>query len=126
MNNQNHCIFCDKKNDVLLENDLAYAVLDKFPVTGGHTLVIPKRHFPDYFDITAAELKSIHELILLRKEQLLIEDPSINGFNIGINNGRTAGQTIMHLHVHLIPRRANDSADPTGGVRGVIAGKQRY
>ena len=126
MNYKNYCVFCENKHEIMLENDLAFAILDKFPVTKGHTLIIPKRHFPDYFNITTEELNAIHELILLRKEELIQQDKAISGFNIGINNGRTAGQTIMHLHFHLIPRRDNDSTDPTGGVRGVIAGKQKY
>jgi ATP adenylyltransferase len=126
MNKDHGCIFCKLKNNFLLENDLTYAILDRFPVTPGHTLIIPKRHFPDYFDISMRELEALHELILERKAQLFDNDSSITGFNLGINNGRSAGQTVMHLHVHLIPRRENDSSDPTGGVRGVIAGKQKY
>lgn len=126
MSHINNCIFCRKENENLLENDLAFAVLDKFPVSEGHTLIIPKRHFPEYFDITIEELQAVHELLLKRKDQLLQQDSSISGFNIGVNNGRVAGQTIMHLHIHLIPRRENDSKDPTGGVRGVISGKQKY
>jgi diadenosine tetraphosphate (Ap4A) HIT family hydrolase len=122
----NNCIFCKNNSPTLLENHLAFAILDKFPVSTGHTLIIPKRHFPEYFDITWEELKAVHELILKRKDQLMQQDASITGFNLGINNGRSAGQTVMHLHVHLIPRRENDTKDPTGGVRGVISGKQKY
>lgn len=123
---RNNCIFCSNNNQILLENDLAFVILDKFPVSKGHSLIIPKRHFPEYFEITPEELQAVHDLILERKAQLLKQDSTITGFNIGINNGRTAGQTIMHLHLHLIPRRKNDTKDPTGGVRGVISGKQKY
>jgi len=126
MKRDRNCIFCNFASGILLENDLAFAVLDRFPVSNGHTLIIPKRHFPDYFDITSQELEAVHDLILKRKDQLTALDNSIKGFNIGINSGRVAGQTIMHLHVHLIPRRENDTEDPTGGVRGVISGKQKY
>lgn len=126
MYKDNNCIFCKIEHDILLENDLAFAILDRFPVTSGHTLIIPKRHFPEYFDITSQELAAIHEILIKRKEQLMKSDKTIFGFNIGINNGRVAGQTVMHLHVHLIPRREKDTKDPTGGVRGVISGKQKY
>ena len=126
MNNSSNCIFCDGIEGILLENDLAFAILDKFPVSFGHTLIIPKRHFPEYFEITSEELEAVHELILKRRDQLLQQDNSIIGFNLGINNGSAAGQTVMHLHVHLIPRRENDTKDPTGGVRGVISGRQKY
>jgi len=120
------CIFCNPENGIILENENAYAMLDGFPVTNGHTLIIPKRHFSDYFDIENEELIAIHELIKLRKEQLMVKDPSIEGFNIGINVGGVAGQTIFHLHVHLIPRRKNDTQNPKGGVRGVIPNKMSY
>ena len=103
------CIFCDPDKRIILENDLAYAMLDGFPVTQGHTLVIPKRHFSDYFDITKKELSAVHDLLTVRRNQLLAEDKTIEGFNIGINAGQVAGQTIFHLHVHLIPRRKNDT-----------------
>ncbi|MDA3813294.1 MAG: HIT family protein [Candidatus Cloacimonetes bacterium] len=91
-----------------------------------HTLIIPKRHFSDYFDITEKELIAINNLLKERRKQLLIEDKSIKGFNIGINSGEVAGQTIFHLHVYLIPRRKNDTQNPKGGVRGVIPTKMSY
>lgn len=122
------CLFCngiDKKH-IILENGLAYAILDKYPVTYGHTLIIPKRHFADYFEITKAELNAVHDLIKIRRKQLLEEDKSIEGFNVGVNSGKVAGQTIYHCHIHLIPRRKGDVKDPTGGVRGVIPSKRIY
>jgi len=127
MNNINkHCVFCNSGNRVIIENEYAYAMLDVFPVTKGHTLIISKRHFSSYFQITEEELLSINALLLEMRKQLLEEDKSIEGFNIGINSGEVAGQTIFHLHVHLIPRRKNDTQNPKGGVRGVIPNKMSY
>ena len=122
------CLFCKLASSeiVVLENDLVYALLDKYPVTDGHTLFIPKRHMLTYFDMTADENAAVFELIKKRKLQLEEQDPSIKGFNIGVNNGRAAGQTVMHCHVHLIPRRSGDVKRPEGGVRGVLPEKQTY
>jgi ATP adenylyltransferase len=120
------CIFCNLKNRVIIENELAFAVLDGFPVTTGHTLIIPKRHFSDYFELTKQELLSINEILKQRRLQLLSEDNTIEGFNIGVNVGEVSGQTIFHLHFHLIPRRKNDTANPKGGVRGVIPERMSY
>ena len=99
---------------------------DGFPVTEGHTLIITKRHISSYFDLTKEELNELSNILI--EEKLLLEkfDNMIKGFNIGINQGSLAGQTIMHCHIHLIPRRKNDVANPTGGVRGVIPSKQNY
>jgi ATP adenylyltransferase len=105
---------------------LAYAIRDGFPVTEGHTLVIPKRHVEDYFGLTQDELVACDELLRVSKEQIQNQDASVTGFNIGINAGESAGQTIFHCHLHLIPRRTGDVVDPRGGVRGVIPGKQKY
>lgn len=110
----------------ILENELAFALLDGFPVTPGHTLIIPKRKVVDVFGLTTEESSAIANLISLRKEQLIKEDHSISGFNIGTNAGETAGQTVFHCHIHLIPRRHGDCGDPRGGVRGVIPEKQKY
>jgi len=127
MNNINNtCVFCNSGNRVIIENEFAYAILDSYPVTPGHTLIIPKRHFSDYFNITEKELLSINALLLEMRKQLLEEDKSIEGFNIGINSGEVAGQTIFHLHIHLIPRRKNDTQNPKGGVRCVIPNKMSY
>ena len=109
-----------------MENNLALAFYDKYPVTEGHTLIIPKRHFESYFDITQAELNAIQQLIQQQRSALLEKDAAITGFNIGINQGVDAGQSIFHLHVHLIPRRKGDMDNPKGGVRHVIPEKGKY
>ena len=118
------CIFC-KMKDYILENELAYAIYDKYPVGKGHMLFIPKRHVKDFFDITKEEREAIFNLIDEGKK-LLDEKYSPDSYNVGINCGEHAGQTIMHVHVHLIPRYIGDMKDPTGGVRGVIPEKMKY
>ena len=118
------CIFCQMK-DYILENELAYAIYDKYPVGKGHMLFIPKRHVKNFFDITKEEREAIFELIDEGKK-LLDEKYSPDSYNVGINCGEHAGQTIMHVHVHLIPRYIGDMKDPTGGVRGVIPEKMKY
>jgi diadenosine tetraphosphate (Ap4A) HIT family hydrolase len=122
------CVFCERPKDreVFAENDHAYTIGDGYEVTVGHTLVIPKRHFEDYFDITWVEQKAIHDIVKIREKQLRDKDKTIGGFNVGVNAGKVAGQTIMHCHVHLIPRRDGDTENPRGGVRGVIPGKMSY
>lgn len=122
------CIFCNgiKENDFFLENDFAIARYDKHPVTKLHTLIIPKRHFSDFFEITKVEHQAILELLLAVKKSLLKKDKEITGFNLGVNAGQAAGQTVMHCHIHLIPRREGDIDDPRGGVRGVIPEKRIY
>ena len=97
-----------------------------YPVTKGHTLFIPKRHVQSFFDLDSNEKEAIFELLELEREKLIQQDNLITGFNIGINDGSDAGQTVMHCHVHLIPRRNGDMSDPRGGVRGVIPEKQSY
>ena len=108
------------------ENELAIAVRDAFPVTALHTLVIPKRHVADYFELYQPERNAMQQLLESQRFKLLEEDQSITGFNVGNNVGESAGQTVMHCHTHLIPRRAGDVGSPAGGIRGVIADKQRY
>ena len=121
------CIFCDiKKDEYKLENNLAFVIHDKFPVTKHHSLIIPKRHVSNYFELTQAEINCCNTLIKQMKNIIDTQDNKVVGYNIGINNGEMAGQTINHCHIHLIPRRENDMADPTGGVRGVIPEKQKY
>ena len=111
---------------MIAENELAYAIRDGFPVTELHTLVIPKRHVADYFDLHQPELNAINQLLQELKSDIVREDPEVTGFNIGINAGESAGQTVMHCHVHLIPRRKGDVEEPRGGVRGVIPSRQSY
>lgn len=122
------CLFCEaaKEREILLENELAYVIDDGFPVTEGHSLVIPKRHVETYFELGQAEVNAINQLLKKRKEQLEESDTSISGFNIGMNSGASAGQTLFHCHVHLIPRRVGDVENPRGGVRHVIPSKGNY
>jgi ATP adenylyltransferase len=108
------------------ETELAYAISDAFPVTPLHTLVIPKRHVQGYFELGRPELNACHQLLEREKKAIKQADPSVEGFNVGTNDGEVAGQTISHCHVHLIPRRKGDVEDPTGGVRHVIPGKGDY
>ncbi len=125
-NRDEHCVFCTIQREIVFEHPLAYVIKDKFEVTPGHHLIIPKRHFDNYFELKSAELLAFNELLLKTKDKLRNEDPSIEGFNIGINQGAIAGQTIFHTHMHLIPRRKGDVENPTGGVRNVIPGKGGY
>ncbi len=120
------CLFCDRENlDIILKNEKCFAIYDKYPVTKGHMLIIPYRHFSNYFDLTREELLAIH-MLLIEAKSYLDKIYSPDGYNIGVNIGESAGQTIMHLHVHLIPRYKGDIDNPTGGVRGVIPEKRLY
>ena len=121
------CLFCNIPTvRIVLENELAYAVRDGYPVTEMHSLIIPKRHIQDYFDLTKEELIACDQLIRSLKDEISNSDNSVNGFNIGINSGETAGQTIFHCHIHLIPRRTGDVENARGGVRNLIPGKGNY
>jgi diadenosine tetraphosphate (Ap4A) HIT family hydrolase len=124
------CLFCNiqtnERTRIIAENELAYVIRDGFPVTSGHTLFIPKRHAVDYFELVQSEVNAINALMHEQKRLLTLDDPSIQGFNIGMNCGEVAGQTIFHCHVHLIPRRKGDVENPRGGVRHIIAGKGFY
>tara|TARA_B100000953_G_C17888174_1_gene380335 strand:+ start:193 stop:570 length:378 start_codon:yes stop_codon:yes gene_type:complete len=121
------CLFCNIPTvRIVLENELAYAVRDGYPVTEMHSLIIPKRHIQDYFDLTKEELIACDQLIRSLKDEISNSDNSVNGFNIGINSGETAGQTIFHCHIHLIPRRTGDVDNPRGGVRNIIPGMGNY
>ena len=121
------CIFCEMPSErVIAENELAYAILDAFPVTEGHTLIIPKRHVSDFFSLYQPERNAMQRLLEEQRQNILNADSTVTGFNIGNNVGEDAGQTVMHCHTHLIPRRRGDVEEPRGGVRGVIAEKQKY
>lgn len=121
------CIFCGIEEERIIgENEFALLFPDGFPVTEGHSLIIPKRHVKDYFELTDEEISAVNELIFFQKKRLTEEDNTITGFNIGTNAGISAGQTVMHCHIHLIPRRDGDTPDPHGGVRGVIPDKMKY
>jgi len=118
------CPFCSLDN-VVMRNDLAYARFDSAPVNRGHLLLIPVRHEADFFSTTNAERAALLEL-LQRAKLFLDEQFHPDGYNVGINAGTAAGQTIGHVHVHLIPRYRGDMQNPRGGVRGVIPAKQSY
>ena len=123
----NPCIFCKiRKEELQFENQLAYSSIDSYPVSEFHSLIVAKRHVESYFDLTSEEIQACNELILKTKEKILKQDSSVKGFNIGTNAGKIAGQSIMHCHIHLIPRREGDVEDPQGGVRSVIPKKQHY
>jgi diadenosine tetraphosphate (Ap4A) HIT family hydrolase len=123
----NPCLFCNTKiSGIAYENKLAYASYDTYPVSEQHCLIIPKRHVIDYFHLTDDELIACNNIIKLIKEEVLNKDKSIKAFNIGTNAGKMAGQSIMHCHIHLIPRRNGDVENPQGGVRSVIPQKQHY
>jgi len=111
---------------MVARNDLAYAVRDTSPVTPLHTLILSRRHIASYFDLEADEKCAVDDLLEAIRQDVLARDPAVAGFNIGINVGVVAGQTIFHCHVHLIPRRTGDVANPRGGVRAVIPGKADY
>ena len=123
----NPCLFCNSKiSGIAHENELAYASYDTFPVSEHHCLIIPKRHVNDYFELTNEELIACNDLIKLIKTETLDNDKTVKAFNIGTNAGKIAGQSIMHCHIHLIPRREGDADNPQGGVRAVIPQKQHY
>ena len=120
------CPFCRLPPDrILAANTHALAVADAFPVSGGHTLIIPRRHVSSFFELTNDEVTDAYELLRCMKDRL---DESLKpgGYNIGINVGTVSGQTFAHAHIHLIPRYAGDVADPVGGVRNVMPGRGRY
>ncbi|HPH35083.1 MAG TPA: HIT family protein [Methanoregulaceae archaeon] len=118
------CPFCRVDlEEVIIDNDLVFARFDRFPVSRGHLLIIPKRHFADYFEASQQEKMALMEVIDQAK-RFLHNRFCPDGYNIGVNIGEAAGQTVMHLHVHVIPRYTGDVSDPRGGIRGVIAGRQ--
>ena len=124
----NACLFCALQHtpQVVRENATCYAIRDKYAVTEGHLLIIPKRHAEDYFSLTQAEKRDADALLRELRDELASADASISGFNVGVNCGEDAGQTIFHAHIHLIPRRKGDTPDPRGGVRGVIPHRMAY
>ena len=123
----NPCLFCNiKESGRAHENNLAYASYDSYPVSDFHCLIIPKRHIKDYFELSKDELIACDELIKTVKDEIIFKDKSVKGFNLGTNIGKTSGQSILHCHFHLIPRRDGDVENPQGGVRSVIPNKQYY
>ena len=121
---ESKCIFCNQE-ELILENELTWARYDKYPVSPGHLLIITKRHVADFFDTTIEERRALNDL-LQEAKKMLEREYSLDGYNIGVNCGEAAGQTIMHLHIHLIPRYQGDIDNPRGGVRGVIPDKRIY
>lgn len=122
------CLFCQAAagKQVVAEYGSVFALRDKHPVTEGHHLVITKRHVADYFAMSYNEQIDAAALLSLLRKQIVKDDPAVTGFNVGMNCGETAGQTVMHAHIHLIPRREGDVAAPRGGVRGCVPEKMGY
>jgi diadenosine tetraphosphate (Ap4A) HIT family hydrolase len=117
------CPFCSMPpGKVRLQNELAYVIYDKNPITALHALIIPKRHTPDYFDLETSEVLACLELLRAFSKQIMDSDGAVSGFNIGVNAGRIAGQSMFHCHIHLIPRRPGDVDSPRGGLRHLIPG----
>jgi diadenosine tetraphosphate (Ap4A) HIT family hydrolase len=121
-----NCPFCDLPNDrILNEGDYCLVIRDGFPVSPGHTLIVPKRHIGSFFETTNEERVSLLKALDESKKQL-DQEYGPDGYNIGINDGAAAGQTVAHLHIHLIPRYAGDCEDPRGGVRWIVPEKANY
>ena len=121
------CLFCDFDNDELIEEgQYCYARRDGYPVSEHHSLVIPKRHVASYFDLDEDEVIDMHRMVVQMKARIESIDKTVSGFNVGGNVGRDAGQSVFHVHMHLMPRRKGDIDNPQGGVRGVIPAKRTY
>ena len=114
-----------EKKERLLENEVGFVIYDGFPVSKGHCLIVPHRVYSDYFESTNEEVIGLQKLVLETKK-LLDEKFQPDGFNVGLNSGESGGQTVPHVHIHLIPRYKGDMENPRGGVRGVIPSKQKY
>ncbi|MBP7830599.1 MAG: HIT family protein [Kiritimatiellae bacterium] len=123
----NPCPFCEVAPErIMAEDGPCLALSDRYPVSRGHQLIVPRRHVASFRDLTDEEWQAVLRLARLLAKRMQEEDPSIQGFNLGINDGAAAGQSVFHVHVHLIPRRSGDVRRPRGGVRGVIPDKQDY
>ena len=121
------CLFCNKaKQKIIYTSNFFFVVRDSYPVTKLHTLIIPHRHVSNFFDLYSDELIDLNQILKNQRKSLLNLDKKISAFNVGVNAGVDAGQSIMHCHIHLIPRRKGDIKNPRGGVRGVIPSKQKY
>jgi diadenosine tetraphosphate (Ap4A) HIT family hydrolase len=126
MYNKFTCPFCNVDNSrIILANAYAISIYDGYPVSPGHSLIIPKRHIASIFEATKEEQAGLLHM-LAELQEILVKEHNPDGFNIGINVGEAAGQTIMHLHIHLIPRYAGDQPDPRGGVRWIFPEKADY
>ncbi len=123
------CLFCELPEDkfeVIDENELCLTLHDNYPVTEGHCLIIPRRHVETYFDMSPKEVDAATRLMHRARERLQAMDDSISGFNMGTNVGKSAGQSVFHAHIHLIPRRDGDQENPQGGVRKIFPEKAQY
>ena len=125
---QEDCIFCKKINCKILKQLKYFFIIrdTAYPVTEHHTLIITNRHVSDFFELSDEENIELSQILKDQKKELEDLDSKITGFNVGVNVGKDAGQSIMHCHIHLIPRRKGDVEDPRGGVRGVIPERQKY
>lgn len=121
----NPCLFCTDPQGVSLERELVFSARDTYPASPGHTLVIPRRHVANFFELTAEEVTACMALIKEERE-LLDKEFKPDGYNIGVNVGQAAGQSIFHVHIHIIPRYKGDTENPQGGVRHVIPKKGHY
>lgn len=120
------CPFCQlDDNRILTSNQFGMAFRDGFPISPGHTLIIPRQHVASLFDLTTEERQSLWELVAAVRTNLM-EEFHPDGFNVGLNDGQAAGQTVMHAHIHVIPRYKGDAIDPRGGVRWIIPTKAAY
>jgi diadenosine tetraphosphate (Ap4A) HIT family hydrolase len=120
------CPFCSPDPEhIIIQNAVALALHDAFPVTPGHTLVVPRRHVADYFDLSPEEQAAVWEVVSQVRAGLEVEFAP-DGYNLGVNVGPAAGQTVEHVHVHVIPRRLGDQDDPRGGVRWIFPERARY
>ncbi len=126
--NTEDCIFCNKTNYKIISSTKNFFIIrdTAYPVTKHHTLIITNRHVEDFFNLTKDEMADLDDILKKQKKELKKLDKEISAFNVGVNIGKDAGQSIMHCHIHLIPRRKGDVKDPRGGVRGVIPEKQKY
>ena len=121
------CLFCDFDNPELIEEgEHCYSRRDGYPVSQYHTLIIPKRHVASYFDLEEYEVVDMHKMLNKMRARIKEWDETVSGFNLGVNVGKDAGQSIFHVHMHLMPRRKGDIDNPQGGVRGVIPSKRTY
>mgnify|MGYP002180561007 CR=1 FL=1 len=125
-----NCAFCEilemGTREVLWEDELAFAIRDAFPISPGHSLVLPKRHVASFWDCTPDEQTSLLAGAGWLRDDLEVSFPSVDGWNLGVNVGEAAGQTVFHVHLHVVPRFVGDVDDPTGGVRGTMPGEADY
>jgi len=123
------CLFCELPADrfeIIDQNELCMTLTDSYPVTEGHCLIIPRRHAATWFDMNPAEVEAANRLLHRSRERLQARDATVSGFNFGTNAGKSAGQSVFHAHIHLIPRRDGDQQDPQGGVRKIFPDKAKY